>query len=99
MNRRFVDGVSLEDSALALDVVNEVGPGGEFLSHDHTLAHWRELWLPQQFDRQRLEPWQEEGSPPINDRLRKNVTAIMDEHRAPSLPASVNQELDRILAQ
>ena len=46
MTRRFVDGVRLDDEALALDVIDEVGPGGEFLSHDHTMAHWREFWMP-----------------------------------------------------
>jgi len=97
MTRRFVDGVSLEDEALALNVIQEVGPGGEFLSHDHTLANWRELWLPQLFDRQRLEPWQDQGSPAINSRLREKVITLMDEHRAPPLPGAVEQEIERLL--
>ncbi|MEJ2747972.1 MAG: trimethylamine methyltransferase family protein [Anaerolineae bacterium] len=95
--RRFTAGVSLDDEALALKVIDTVGPGGEFLSTDHTMAHWRELWLPQVFDRQRLEPWQEAGSPTINDRLRQKTIALMDDHQPAPLPDSVIQEIDEIL--
>jgi trimethylamine--corrinoid protein Co-methyltransferase len=97
MTRRFVEGVRLDDEALALDVIHEVGPGGEFLSHDHTMAHWREYWLPQNFDRQRLEPWQEGGSVSINGRLREQAVTLMDEHRVSPLPAAVLAEIEQIL--
>ncbi|MCP4360045.1 MAG: trimethylamine methyltransferase [Chloroflexi bacterium] len=97
MTRRFMQGVRLDDEALALDVIDDVGPGGEFLSHDHTMAHWRELWLPQIFDRQRLEPWQEEGSKNINGRLQEKTIALMDEHKVPALPTTVEQEIEAIL--
>ena len=97
MTRRFMQGVRLDDEALGLDVIDEVGPGGEFLSHDHTMSHWRELWLPQVFDRQRLEPWQDEGSKTINNRLREKTIALMDEHEVPALPAAVEQEIEAIL--
>jgi trimethylamine--corrinoid protein Co-methyltransferase len=97
MTRRFVNGVRLDDEALALDVIHEVGPGGEFLSHDHTLDHWREFWLPTYFDRQRLESWEEDGAMDINGRLRQQVIAIMDEHQVAPLSDAVNSEIDRIL--
>ncbi len=97
MTRRFVQGVRLDDEALALDVIDEVGPGGEFLSHDHTMAHWRELWRPQIFDRQRLDAWEDAGSKDVNGRLRDATIALMDEHQPDSLPASVAEEIDYIL--
>ncbi len=96
--RRFTAGVRLDDEALALDVIADVGPGGEFLSHEHSLAHWRELWLPQIFDRQRLETWEQQGSKSVNDRLREVTIALMDEHKVEPLSDSVDSELDRILA-
>ncbi|MAU01542.1 MAG: trimethylamine methyltransferase [Anaerolineaceae bacterium] len=98
MTRRFVNGVRLDDEALALDVIHAVGPGGEFLSHDHTMAHWREYWQPQLFDRQRLESWQEDGKQDINGRLRDQVIAIMDEHQVEPLPSAIDSEIDKILS-
>jgi trimethylamine--corrinoid protein Co-methyltransferase len=95
--RRFVAGVRVDDEALAVEVVNDVGPGGEFMSHPHTLAHWREFWLPQVFDRQRLDPWQEKGAKDLNARLREATVALMNEHKVPPLPAAVEAEIDYIL--
>jgi trimethylamine---corrinoid protein Co-methyltransferase len=97
MTRRFMAGVRLDDETLALDVIHEVGPGGEFLSHDHTMAHWREFWLPKHFNRQRLESWQENGSPDINDRLREQAITIMDEHQVERLDSSILTEIEQIL--
>lgn len=97
MTRRFVAGVRLDDEALAVNVVHEVGPGGEFMSHAHTLAHWRELWLPQIFDRQRLEPWQERGAKDVNARVRDLTIALMEDHPVEPLPDSVERELELIL--
>ncbi len=95
--RRFVDGVRLDDESLALDVIDQVGPGGEFLSSQHTMAHWRALWTPTLFDRRRLEPWQNAGSQAINARLRDATVAIMDSHRVPPLSAAAEQEIETIL--
>jgi len=98
-SRRFVAGVRLDSEALALEAIQAVGPGGEFMSHDHTLAHWRELWLPRTFDRQRLEPWQERGAKSAEARLRERTLALLDEHQAPALPAAVEREIDVILGR
>ncbi len=99
MNRRFIAGVRLDDEALALDVIDEVSPGGQFLDHDHTMAHWRELWLPQLFNRQRLADWQEQGKRDLNDRLREITLTLMREHQVERLPAAVESEIERILRQ
>jgi trimethylamine---corrinoid protein Co-methyltransferase len=96
MSRRFAQGVRIDDEALAVAVVHDVGPGGEFLSHDHTLAHWRELWLPQLFNRQRLASWEKTGSRNINARLREVTLALMDEHQVEPLPEAVAGEIERL---
>ena len=99
MTRRFAEGVRIDDEALAVDVVDEVGPGGEFLTHEHTMSHWRKLWLPRVFDRQRLEPWEEDGSLAVDDRLREMAVTLMDEHEVEPLPDSAEDEIEHILQQ
>jgi trimethylamine--corrinoid protein Co-methyltransferase len=95
--RRFSAGVRLDEEALAVKVIDAVGPGGEFMSHDHTMSHWRELWLPQVFDRQRLAPWEEKGSKDVTARLREQTVSIMDTHRVAPLPDSVEAEIQCLL--
>ncbi len=96
-SRRFAGGVRLDAEALALEAIQAVGPGGEFMSHDHTLAHWRELWLPRVFDRQRLDPWLEQGGKNVEARLIEKTVALMDEHQVEPLPAAVEAEIEAIL--
>lgn len=97
MTRRFVEGVRLDEETLATNVIDEVGPGGEFLSHDHTMKHWRELWEPQFFDRRRLDRWEEQGAKDVNARLREITVGILDEHTVEGLPDSVEEDIERIL--
>ncbi|MCP4167441.1 MAG: trimethylamine methyltransferase [Chloroflexi bacterium] len=97
--RRFMQGVRVDEEALALDVIDDVGPGGEFLSHEHTMSHWRELWLPEHFDRQRIGKWREQGAEDVLARVRRTTISIINNHRVEMLPADVDQEIDRILAR
>jgi trimethylamine--corrinoid protein Co-methyltransferase len=95
--RVFVQGVRLDDEALALDVIQQVGPGGQFMTHEHTLNHWREMYTPALFDRQRLDRWEKQGSKDINARVREKALALMENHQPEPLPATVDQEIENIL--
>jgi trimethylamine--corrinoid protein Co-methyltransferase len=97
MNRVFARGVRFDEEALALDAIHQVGPGGQFLNHNHTMEHWRELWLPTLFDRRRLEPWQEKGSKAMRTRVREATVALLDEHQPEPLSASVEAEIEYLL--
>ena len=41
LNRRFWGGVEVSEETLAVDVVRQVGPGGDFLRRKHTKRHVR----------------------------------------------------------
>ncbi|MFO7741599.1 MAG: trimethylamine methyltransferase family protein [Anaerolineae bacterium] len=97
MMRHFVGGVSLGAEALALEVIHGVGPGGEFLSTEHTMDHFRDVWEPSLFNRQRVEDWVEAGGKRLGERLRERTVAILDEHEPAQLPEAVRQEIGTIL--
>jgi len=99
MTRRFTQGVLINDETLALDAIQAVGPGGNFMGNEHTLAHWRELWTPRLFDRQRLDMWEKHGSKDINARLREATLTILDDYKTQPLPDSVENAIDAILKQ
>jgi trimethylamine--corrinoid protein Co-methyltransferase len=81
MMRRFTGGCSLDAESLALDVIHQVGPGGEFLSTDHTMAHFRDFWEPSLLNRQRVEDWIAEGTGRLGERLREKTLRLIAEHR------------------
>lgn len=97
MMRRFMDGVSLDAEALALDVIHKVGPGGDFLAQKHTAKHFREHWQPKLFSRQRLDDWTQTGKKRLGDRLREKTVAILDSHKPEALPDGVRGEIEYIL--
>jgi len=97
MMRRFTDGVPLDPEAIAVDVIHEVGPGGHFLSHKHTLKNFRRFWQPTLFSRDRVGEWTAKGAKRLGDRLRERTLAIIEEHRPEPLPDSVKEEIRYIL--
>lgn len=99
MMRRFASGISFDRDDLALDVIHQVGPGGDFLTHEHTLRHFRALWQPLLFDRRRHEEWAAAGHPRLGQRLREQTLAIATDHRPVPLPDPVRQQVADILAE
>ena len=97
MARRFMGGIPVDAESLALEVIDQVGPGGNFLSADHSLGHYRELWQPGLFDRRRFADWAADGSRGLRDRLREKTLAIVDGHRPQPIPDGVRAEVDYIL--
>ncbi len=97
MLRRFTAGVALDAESLALDVIHSVGPGGEFISTDHTMDHFRDFWEPTLFNRQRLDDWLEAGGKRLGERLRERTVAILDEHEPEPLSEHARQEIAYIL--
>jgi len=74
-----------------------VGPGGEFISTDHTMEHFRDFWEPMLFNRQRVDDWVEAGSKRLGERLRERTVAIMDEHQPEPLSETEREEIEAIL--
>jgi trimethylamine--corrinoid protein Co-methyltransferase len=92
-------GVTINSETLALEVIDETRPGGDYLAAEHTLKHFREYWEPGLMSRQRMEEWVEDGKKRMGDRLREKTIAIMEEHRPEPLPENVRTEIDYILRE
>ncbi len=97
MTRHFMAGVKLDAEALAIEAIHRVGPGGNYLTDEHTIAHFRELWQPELFNRQRAADWRARGSKRLGERLREKTMAIIENHQPEPLPDSVRGEIEHIL--
>jgi trimethylamine--corrinoid protein Co-methyltransferase len=89
------DGVHL---AQAVDLIAEVGPSGEYVSHPHTLAHFRDIWYPKLFDRGMFDPMKKDLGPDLEDRLNGMARHLIETHAPAPLPDDVLAELDRLEA-
>jgi len=89
MHRRFFRGMEVNETTLALDVIKEVGPGGFFVGHQHTLDHFRELWEPTLPSWEPRDLWESRGSTTMLERAREKVVQIREEHVVEPLPTEV----------
>lgn len=80
---QFVRGLDVSDAALALDVIDSVGPGDNYLMHEHTMQHFREVWYSQLFDRSGYDNWQEGGARDLEARVRERTLALLSQPAAP----------------
>jgi trimethylamine--corrinoid protein Co-methyltransferase len=98
MVKRILRGVQVDPDTIMLDVIEKVGPGGQFLTagRSATLAR-KEVWLPTLLDRKPYDIWAERGSTSMEDRTRQKTKKILAEHYSPALAADVQAKIDAIL--
>lgn len=98
--RRMQEGVPVSDEQLGLGVIQEVGQGSQFLSHDHTLKHCRSTqWRPGLICRKGYEEWEESGSQSLLDRARQRVREIIETHRPLPIPPEKVRGIQRLVDQ
>ena len=94
MAYKMAKGVQWDDFDEALQAITDVGPGGHFLGHPHTLKKFQEAYfMPKLFDNNTIEQWQAEGSNEINERALSHAKELLDEYEEPKLDESKNEAL------
>ncbi len=81
MTNHFVKGINVTDETIALEVIDKVGPGGNFVDEEHTAARFRVFWSPQLLDRNIYENWQANGSLNLNQKLNRKVRELIENYR------------------
>jgi trimethylamine--corrinoid protein Co-methyltransferase len=97
---RIIKGAEVSDETLAVEVIKEVGPEGNFLGHKHTLKHIRdELHLPSIFDRNPAAAWVKAGSKPLHQVAKEKAQKILKEHYPQPLAKDIQTKLSEIVKQ
>ena len=97
MIKFVVNGIPVTDESLAVDVIREVGPFSDFLSHDHTFKHMRHQSRPELIDRSTREDWELAGQTNIHQRAMDKARHILEHHQPDPLPDSVAREIRAII--
>jgi trimethylamine--corrinoid protein Co-methyltransferase len=96
---RIARSFVVDNEHLALDVIDEVGPGGVFIDQEHTVAHFRsEVWMPRLLDREYFQQWQDAGRPDTARRARERLNELLASYRQTPLADNVSRDVERVLA-
>lgn len=94
MGYRMAEGINWTDFDAAMSAVPDVGPGGHYLGHPHTLENFQKaFFMPEMFDNNSIEQWQAEGSVEITERALIKARAMLNEYEEPKLDDGVNEAL------
>jgi len=99
MIKHAINGIPVDDETLAVNVINEVGPFGDFLCHKHTLQRMRAQSQPQFIDRTMRETWEKKGSPNLHQKALEKVKHILKTHVPAPLPQEVRQKIHSIVLE
>jgi trimethylamine--corrinoid protein Co-methyltransferase len=97
--KAFTKGYEVDDETLALDLIVELGPEGDFLNTPHTLKHYRERWYPSLFERATYESWLSKGGKSLAERAKEKIDSILAEHIPEPLPVRTRERLREIVSK
>ncbi|WP_346907479.1 trimethylamine methyltransferase family protein [uncultured Roseibium sp.] len=100
MAYRMAEGPRWDDFEEGLDAITDVGPGGHFLGHPHTLENFqRAYFMPEMFDNNSIEQWQAEGSTEITERALGQARKLLREYQEPTLDQAIDEALLAYIAR
>lgn len=90
----MLDPVAVDGEALAIDTIEEVGPGGHFFGTAHTQARYRgAFYRPMLSDWRNYETWNEAGRPTADQKAHRLVDQFLAAYEPPVMPADRKAEL------
>jgi trimethylamine--corrinoid protein Co-methyltransferase len=95
---RFLEGVTVSEDTLAIDLINETGPiPGFFLNTDHTREWWhKEQFMPHAADMLTYPEWVKTGKKTALDYARERADELLASWES-KLPPGKEEEVDKIL--
>jgi trimethylamine--corrinoid protein Co-methyltransferase len=98
---RFLQGVTVTDETLAIDLINQVGPiPGHYLSAAHTREWMRkELFVPKVADLEPYAVWVRSGKQDALALARKRMDKILATHKPKPLTPDQEQAIEDILKE
>jgi trimethylamine--corrinoid protein Co-methyltransferase len=100
MMRFYMEGISVDENSLALDVIAQVEPGSGFIAENHTYDNFRSAqWAPGIIDREHIDNWIGAGSKDIYSRANERARNIIKEQEVPELSEQAERVIQDILKE
>lgn len=97
MVKEAVKGIDINDASMAVEVIKQVGPGGNFLSAEHTLRYMKGQSHSKLIDRRMWQQWEKDGKKDFAKRAHEEVLSILKSHKPEPLPPATLSALQSIV--
>ena len=94
-----MQGIPVNDTTLAVDVIKEMGIGQDYLSHPTTYKHMRSQSQARLMDRRMREDWEAAGSTDAYKRSHDNMLDILESYEPPQLADDVLKTVRSIVKE
>ena len=92
-------GVDISENGLALDALEEVGPGGHYLGCAHTQWNFQSaFWRTGLFDYKPFETWSEEGGKDTQSLASERVKWLLDNYQKPELDQGIDESIREFIS-
>ncbi len=96
----FLDPVALDEAALGLDAMADVGPGGHFFGTPHALERYEDaFYTPILSDWRNFENWRDDGARTATERANLIWKQLLAEYEKPPIDPAVEEELTAYVAK
>jgi len=100
MAYRMAEGIRWDDFEEGIAAVADIGPGGHYLGHPHTLEKFQQaFFMPELFDNNSIEQWQAEGAVEINERALRYARSLLQDYEEPKLDPGIDEALRDYIAR
>lgn len=99
MIKYCVGGIPVNDETLSVDVIKEIGPFKDFLSHEQTFTYMKSISHPKLIDRRNRDKWEEKGATDMYQRSLAEAKRILNTHHPEPLPDDVKAEIRSIVEE
>lgn len=100
MMQALMSPMDLSDTALGVDAIARVGPGGHFFSDPLTLERYETaFWEPMLSDWRPYEGWVEAGAKDTTTRAAEIAGELLRSFEAPPMDQAIREELDAYVAK
>ena len=97
--RAATRGVPVNEETLALDMVEELGPTGDYLQHPHTMRHVREPFYSELMHKGLHAQWEKQGSKTMEQLAAEKVDQILEAHTVEPLAEDIQKTISDIVAR
>ncbi|WP_148137211.1 trimethylamine methyltransferase family protein [Candidatus Formimonas warabiya] len=91
MVRPMRRGIKMDEEQMALGLITKVGPGGQYITEEHTFKFFRDFWYPELLDRSMFG-----GGKSLKDKINDKLKTIIESHELPVLGDDKLKELKKL---